>query len=153
MTSRDIFPSELTIACTNSVFNRSSFLDWNIFVADGGVNTKLYNIRRDFHFHVVFIFANLKSNIASSQCRLKDKTKVLHGQTRYTTFLPHPSHPLHHSPSTLSAVNHLSVTVCRLGLSGIICRYQEQSSVKHLIIIIYDYLLIVNFFLSHASLR
>ena len=57
---------------------------------------------------------------------LRDKTKVLHGQTRYTTFLPHPSHPLHHSPSTLSAVSHLSVTVCRLGLSGIICRYQEQ---------------------------
>ena len=58
--------------------------------------------------------------------RLRDKTKALHGQTRYTTFLPHPSHPLHHSPSTLSAVSHLSVTVCRLGLSGIICRYQEQ---------------------------
>ena len=57
---------------------------------------------------------------------LRDKTKVLHRQTRYTTFLPHPSHPLHHSPSTLSAVSHLSVTVCRLGLSGIICRYQEQ---------------------------
>ena len=30
---------------------------------------------------------------------LRDKTKVLYGQTRYTTFLTHLSHPLHHSPS------------------------------------------------------
>ena len=37
-----------------------------------------------------------------------------------------PSHTLYHSPSTLSAVSHLSVTVCRLGLTGIICRHQEQ---------------------------
>ena len=41
--------------------------------------------------------------------RLRDRAKVLHGQTSYTTFLPHSSHPLHHSPSTLSAISHLSV--------------------------------------------
>ena len=38
----------------------------DIFVADGGFNTKLYDKRRDFPFHVV-TFANLKSNIPSSQ--------------------------------------------------------------------------------------
>ena len=55
-------------------------------------------------------------------CRLRDKTKVLHEHTRYTTFPQTPQTlPLHLSPSTLSSVSILSVTVCRLGLSGIIC--------------------------------
>ena len=31
----DIYPSELTIECSNSVLNRSSFLDLDIFVQDG----------------------------------------------------------------------------------------------------------------------
>lgn len=63
---RDIYPSELTIECTNLVFNRSSFLDLDIFVTEGGFSTKLYDKRRDFPFHVV-TFANLKSNIPNSQ--------------------------------------------------------------------------------------
>ncbi len=63
---RDIYPSELTIECTNLVFDRSSFLDLDIFVAEGGFSTKLYDKRRDFPFHVV-TFANLRSNIPNSQ--------------------------------------------------------------------------------------
>ena len=54
--------------------------------------------------------------------KLGDKTKVMHGQTPYTTFLPHPSHLLYRS----LRLCHRSVIVCRLGLSSIICRHQEQ---------------------------
>ena len=53
---------------------------------------------------------------------------LLHKQTRCTTF--HHTLPLtltlSTQPRTLSAVSILSVTVCLLGLSGIICRRQEQ---------------------------
>ena len=66
--------------------------------------------------------------------RLRDKTKVLHKHTRYTTFPQTPQTlPLHLSPSTLSSVSILSVTVCRLGLSGIICAdIRNRSSVQNL---------------------
>ena len=61
---------------------------------------------------------------------LSDKTRVLHKQTRCTTF-HHTlsltlSLTLSTQPWTLLAVSNLSVTVCLLGLSGIICRLQEQ---------------------------
>ena len=49
---------------------------------------------------------------------MRDRIQVLHGQsqTRLKFNMTNPlSPPLYHSPSTLSAVGHLSVTVCRLG--------------------------------------
>jgi hypothetical protein len=63
--------------------------------------------------------------------RLRDKTRVLHKQTRctktnHTLSLTH-SLTLSTRPRTLLAVSNLSVTVCPFGLSGIIiCRRQEQ---------------------------
>ena len=63
-------------------------------------------------------------------CGFRDKTRVLHKQTRCTTY-PHTlsltlSLTLSTQPRTLLAVSNLSVTVCLLGLSVIICRLQEQ---------------------------
>jgi hypothetical protein len=61
---------------------------------------------------------------------LRDKTRVLHKQTHCTTF--HRtlsltlSLPLSTQPRTQLAVSNMSVTVCLLGLSGIICRLQEH---------------------------
>ena len=63
-----------------------------------------------------------------STCKLiwlKDEANVLRGQfpITYKTFPP----LLHHSPSILSAVSHLSTTACRLGLSGI----HFYTTIKH----------------------
>ena len=44
----------------------------------------------------------------------------------YTAFVSFLFHPLHRNPSTLSPVRHLSVIVCLLGLSGMICKNQEK---------------------------
>ena len=60
---------------------------------------------------------------------MRDKTKVLQGQTTYITFLSHlVSYLFHRRTSNLSALSRLLgwVTVYRFGLPGIIYRQQEQ---------------------------
>ena len=50
---RKIYPTEHVRNKTNSSDITSSFLDLNISISDGTINTKIYDKREDFNFNIV----------------------------------------------------------------------------------------------------